>query len=826
MRIARHRNRGAWIAAGLLCGGLVHTGPAAADESPAEAAVSADERLNELLRHVEAEEARYERLETQIRFRSQFGPDEISSQSLPDREARWHTIVQRDLFWLRSDDLSARASGDDRAADSLVAFDGKETHVVDFRNCVNIQTGRRQPREVVSPHVWAITHFRADPLSVLLNGAEAIKSRYHHRFEWQGDNDLARLEITVEPDETIDNLECAKVRCRSWYGAGREPTVDIIWLAKEKNSICVRSQTLTSEQGVVNEGHVTEWQELKSGLWLPNRVTIKQVAPPYEEEYVVDAAKVDMAYPLSQFREIKLPDNLPVYRIDADGFLTQSAMKSQSEPRPQAELDALIAAVRREEQRYARYDVTVKAAYRKISGGMATETLQQNFLERSVAYDGRLYSEEKKSSWSADGGRSQLEWVRVYDGEWNRERLRSTSDRPDPRSDASAAGAGPSADHAWRHDQHEGASLGRGGPDAIVMFRPHTVLFNDDRQRMHRLSSFLDTPEYDEVNHYRHKIEYLGPEMRDGLDCEKLQIRFDFGERGPKSGFFLWLAKNRNYLPVYEESYDLKREPKLPQAIAYVDDLREISPGVWFPYHSVLRRFAFKDSRLLINWAYEQHVTNLSMPSRPPDGLFELNVPAGVSVSIFTGKRRQLGRITQVNDGPASIREAKWQAMLLADPVDWAEQQNRKKALAALVGQPAPAMPEMEWLQGGPFSADQLRGRTVLLVFWAEWQYPESVFRTLVNEARNLSDAGVVVIGVHPRGSEPDEVLGAVDAASLKCNVAIDAKGSKEPSWGAWHERFGLKQPTHAFVIDRDGKIAAEGDLGKLVRQAIQTADQ
>lgn len=586
----------------------------------------------------------------------------------------------------------------------------------------------------------------------------------------------------------------------------------------------MRSQTLTSEQGVVNEGHVTEWQELAPGIWLPKRVAVKQISPPYEEEHVIEEAKLDVQLPLSQFREIKLPDNLPVYRIGADGYLEQSAMKAKTEPRPQAELDALIAAVRREEERYARYDVTVKAAYRKISGGGTSETVQQNFLERSVAYDGRFYSDEKKSSWSANGGRSQLEQVRVYDGEWNRERLLSTSDRPDPRSGGSAAGAGPGADHPRRHDQHEGASLGRGGPDAIVLFRPHTALFNDDRQRMHRLSSLLATVVYDEAKYYRQNVAYLGPDRHSSLECEKLQIRFDFGERGPNSGFFLWLAKDRNYLPVYEESYDFSREARLPQAIAYVDDLREISPGVWFPYHSVLRRFAFKDSRILINWAYEQHVTTASLASAPPDGLFEVNVPAGVSVNIFTGKHRPLGKVIQVVDGPASISEAKWQAMLLADPVDWDEQQIRNKALAALVGHPAPAMTELEWLRGDPLSADQLRGRVVLLVFWAEWQYPDNVFRALAEAARNLSDAGVVVFGVHSRGSEPDDVLRAVNVAGVNFPVAIDARGANEPSWGAWHERFGLKLPTHAFVIDRDGKIAAEGDVGKLAQQAVQLA--
>lgn len=823
MRIARRCVECAWMATALLCGGAFHIDLAAADETET-ATAQADEKLKDIIRQIEAEEARYQRLETRIHYRSQFGRDETSNQSFPAVERNRHTIVDGELFWFEIEHLTPAGQADERADASLATFDGQTTRVIEYRNCVNVVPGRSQPSEIVPPHNWAMTHSRADPLSVLLKGAEAIKSRPHHRVQWQGKNELARLEISVEGDETIDGLECVKIRCRSWYGAKADPTVLIMWLAKDKNHLCARSQALTSQQGPVQEARVTQWLELQPGLWLPKRISIKQFTPPYEELFDVEKATLDTGDLARRIREVELPDNLPVYRLDADGYLEQSALKTKSEPRPQAELDQLIAAVRREEERYARYDVTVKASYRKVSGGGASEVMQQNILERSVSYDGKLYSEEHKSGWSADGGTSQGDEVRVYDGEWNRQRSQSMRDGPEPESIGAAPGK-PRAGSRLKHDRQEWASLGRGGPDAIVLFRPHTVIFSDDRERMHRLSSLLTTVEYDEANHYRHKVEYLGPEKREGLECEKLQVSYDFGS-DTKIGYFLWLAKDRNYLPVREESYDLTREPRLPQAICQVDDLRELSPGVWFPHHSVKRRFYFKDDRLSINWAHENHVTSVDLAPKVPDSLFEVTVPAGISINVFAGKNRSLGMVRQALDGPAAISEAKWQAMLLADRPEFAEQEKRNKELAALVGKPAPAMPELEWVQGGPVSPEQLHGKVALLVFWAEWHYPENVFRVLAEQGRNLADAGVVVIVVHPRGSEPEEVLRPVEEFWVDCAIAIDAKGLKDPSWGAWYDRFGLKHPTHAFLIDRDGTIAAEGDIRAVSKAAIQKAQQ
>lgn len=683
-------------------------------------------------------------------------------------------------------------------------------------------------------------HFRANfPLSVFLRGTAAIdKHPKPRRFARRGGSlyEFARLEANSEGDETIDGLECAKIRCRRWYRDAGEPTIQILWLAKERNYLCVRSQTLNNRGAISDEGNVTQWRELKPGFWLPGRAVIQGYAPPgraaqgpvaveWDEELIVDEAAPDPNYPLSRFRDIKLPDNLPVYRIDADGYFEDNPRRASAQPRPQGELDHLIALVRAEEERYARYDVTADTTYRHVHHRDASNDLimSQQIDERSLAFDGRLYCQLTRVMHSGNGSTSRADKVSVFDGNWNRERWQSWSeDTPGDTKHSKRKRPGP-----VERTQHEFGNLGRCRPDVVEMFRPHTAIFVGDWLRSDRLSSLLASQMYDKVNSYRLKVDYLGPERRDGFDCEKLWCAYDSGGgRPPASGFYLWLAKERNYLPIHFEAY-LLEDDRLPIGVGNVDDLREAAPGLWYPYHAVRRGHVSNDAvegfcegRILIAWAYEQRIRELIIPSVAPATLFQVNLPAGITVGIFTGKHRDLGTIRQMGAGPAAISDEKWQTMLLADRASDEECQKRKLALAALVGRPVPAMPELEWVQGGPHSWNAMKGQVVLLFFWSEWQHPKGTFEPLAAAAGTLTNPDVTVIGIHPRGSTLEEVRRTLQEFQPHAAIAVDAPGKNQPSWGALYERFGLKDVSHAFVIDREGNIAAEGSIGQMIRKA------
>ncbi len=795
--------RAALLGSALLLPNHVALADGEADQpAPAAAERASDTRLRHIIERVEANEPLYQQLETVVRITRRDADASREGRLAPTVEARWHTVLQGDLLWFRAEDVARPASGEKRPGGTLSVFDGQISQTIEYGNCVNIRQGRYEPWQITPPHAWAMHHFRANfPLSVFLRGAGAIDNHpkpRHHARHGGSLYDFARLEIISEPDETIDGLDCAKVRCRRWYSDNGQPVVEVLWLAKERNYLCVRSQTLLNDRGFIgDEGSVTEWRELKPGLWLPTRVSLKIYASPgrlgdapvavrWDEELIVDEAMPNPNYPLSRFRDVKLPDDLPVYRIDADGYLQNSARRTNTAPQPQAELDRLIALVRAEENRYARYDVTVDTTYRRLAhdsiGGVI---VSQDISERSVAFDGRLYSQSTNLSRNGNGAPSKREIVQIYDGAWNRERSRGWANGgPIPDS----VGLAPAKADRDSHTQYDRASLGRGGPDAVDMFRPHTAFFVHGGLRCYRLSSLLASPVYEKFNGTRLKYEYLGPERRDGLDCEKLLSADDSGDdRKPNTWSYLWLAKDRNYLPVRYESYSSSND-KLPTSIGYVDDLREIAPGLWFPCHAVRQGHAsdsvegLREGRILIDPIYELRVRTVELPLDVRDNLFHMNLPAGTSVSVFTGRGRPLGTIRQVEAGPAVLSEEKWQIMLPAEQANHEEYKTRRQELAALVGQPAPAMPKVEWIQGAPEPGETLQGRVVLLFFWAEWRYPESTLRAVAEHARELAQSGVAVIGVHARGSTLDEVRRSLEEFQAQCPIAVDAPGAKEPS--------------------------------------------
>lgn len=500
-----------------------------------------------------------------------------------------------------------------------------------------------------------------------MKGGGAIESyRQSQRPPQRADpSEFVRVEATAEPDETIDGLDCAKIRLRRWFYGDDPPFIEIVWLAKERNYLCARAEYPAEDTGVLrHEGRVTQWREVQPGLWLPTRVSVVQREPRWEKELAVDEASFDVDCPLSRIRDVELPDNLPVYRFDAEGYLEGSAATTKCEPRPRAELDRVIEELRREAARYGRYDATVKAVYRNVNADSIAgrATVLQNVLERSVADNGRLYSQAKKWSWTADGGKLQSVETEGYDRVWNRAYGEYANVWP-----ASAKGlAAGGRDERIQHKS--GASLSRGGPDAIATFRPHTAVFGDSVKQRSWWPRLLATSGRDEDGSNRYDIAYLGAESRDGHDCEKLCIRLIRGQKPPANEYFLWLAKDRNFLPIRAEWYDWHRDTKLPQSIALVDDLREVAPGLWFPFHAVHRNFIMDvDGRIFIAWSYESYVTNLGLAPAAPESLFQVNVPAGTPVNVFSEQGRRIGQFRQDVGGPSFISDEQWQTMLTAE---------------------------------------------------------------------------------------------------------------------------------------------------------------
>jgi peroxiredoxin len=134
----------------------------------------------------------------------------------------------------------------------------------------------------------------------------------------------------------------------------------------------------------------------------------------------------------------------------------------------------------------------------------------------------------------------------------------------------------------------------------------------------------------------------------------------------------------------------------------------------------------------------------------------------------------------------------------------------------AIIGQPVPEWPAKapeQWIQGGPLTLADLRGRVVLIRFFMESECPycSGTAPTLNEFHAEFEKDGLVVIGMytpqpHPREGAADDVRSYVKSYGFLFPVAIDADWSVLKR--LWLDRVPDAEFTSAsLLIDRHGVL-------------------
>lgn len=145
-------------------------------------------------------------------------------------------------------------------------------------------------------------------------------------------------------------------------------------------------------------------------------------------------------------------------------------------------------------------------------------------------------------------------------------------------------------------------------------------------------------------------------------------------------------------------------------------------------------------------------------------------------------------------------------------------------AAAAQLGDPAAPLDIAAWVKGDAVNLADVKGKQIVVVeFWATWCGPcKASIPHLTELQQKFAERGVTFIGV----SDEDvaKVRAFVDQMGAKMNYTVAVDNNRQTSKG-YMAAFNAKGIPHAFIVDREGRIAWEGHpMGDLEKELEKLA--
>jgi peroxiredoxin len=234
-----------------------------------------------------------------------------------------------------------------------------------------------------------------------------------------------------------------------------------------------------------------------------------------------------------------------------------------------------------------------------------------------------------------------------------------------------------------------------------------------------------------------------------------------------------------------------------PNQPAYLDDYREVAPGVWLP----MTRESDGVVRKIVEFQIDPPLTAAQ---------FDIEIPVGTTV----WDTRQEVWPPLNYEYKASFTDGEWQAITAPRAKELAENARGEAILRQRVGQTVPEFLPGTWLNSEPLALKDLRGKMVLLEFTSYSCPPCTRYIPTLSELhRESRDSGLVVIAIHVADKDTPRIKQYIDDNAIEYPLYVDADARNQKFWGRTFQWFQLDGTPGSVLIDAKGKVVACGGL-------------
>jgi hypothetical protein len=280
----------------------------------------------------------------------------------------------------------------------------------------------------------------------------------------------------------------------------------------------------------------------------------------------------------------------------------------------------------------------------------------------------------------------------------------------------------------------------------------------------------------------------------------------------------------------WKRFYQRMRPFSRPQVTHWYGDYKEVAPGCWMPMHQGYDLWNIDGDPMaepVRTKTRDIRVVEVTINPRLPDDLFVWEFDEGVEVADARADTMLLYKHKK------HFEPAEWQAILDDAAQRKAKFRPREQFTSPRMshldplGHPMPEFPaNAAWVNGGPVTRAELKGKVVVVDCLASWSKFSTEDLAKLNEVHTNGKDGIVVIGLHAPNTPVEDVRRWAAKHGVKFPICVDVAVGKGAWEGTLFNAYGVTDVPSAYMVDRSGKVRSVGSPAGAIDGARRATTQ